>query len=65
MMATESFQRMSECLYDSNWPGLTPNLQKYFVLMIGNTQQPIYYSGFGLVVLNLEAFGKVREFYHK
>lgn len=58
-MATESFLQMSECLYESNWPVLAPNLQKYFVIMIGNTQQPIYYNGFGLVVLNLEAFGKV------
>lgn len=42
-IATESFVLMAECLYECNWINLTPKLQRYFVIMIGNAQRPIYY----------------------
>lgn len=58
-MATESYERMSECLYECNWVNLSPKLQKYIVIIITNAQRPIYYDGFGVAVLNLETFNKV------
>lgn len=60
-MATESYEKMSSCLYDCNWVGLPPKLQKHFVIMIANAQQPLYYHGFGMMVLNLESFTKVQN----
>lgn len=59
-MATESFEQMANSLYEINWPELPIRLQKYIILMIGNAQRPIYYHGFGMAVLNLETFGKVK-----
>lgn len=52
---------MTANLYDSNWPELTFELQKYFILMIENSQRPLQYTGFGLSILNLETFSAVRE----
>lgn len=58
-MATESFAEMAECLFESNWQSLPVRLQKYFVLMIGYAQRQMCYSGYGMVVLNLETFTQV------
>lgn len=56
--ATESFEKMSHCLYEFNWQQLPINLQKYLIVMIGNTQRPLYYQGLGICVLDLETFAK-------
>lgn len=58
-MATESFEKLNDCVYDVNWYELPIGLQKYFILMIQNTQRPIFYYGFGVAVLNLETFTDV------
>lgn len=58
-MATESFGQMTECLFGYSWYELPVDLQKYFVLMIANAQQPMFYNGFKIAVLNLETFTKV------
>lgn len=58
--ATDNFGGMSDCLYNADWYELTVGLQKYFIIMIRNTQKPLYYHGLGIVVLNLETFCKVR-----
>lgn len=63
-MATESYEKMGDCLYESNWIELSPKLQKYLVIIIGNTHKPVYYSGFGLVVLNLLTFNKVGQSFY-
>lgn len=60
-MATESFEAMSDCLYESNWPELPIELQKYFILMIQNAQRPLYYHGFEIAVLKMETFCKVSQ----
>lgn len=60
-MATEYFRRMSNCLYQSKWEALPVDLQKYFVVLIGNTQKPIHYHGFRIAVLNLETFLTVSQ----
>lgn len=58
-LATESFEKMAYCLYESNWYGLSVDLQKNFILMIENAQIPIFYHGFEMLVLNLETFTQV------
>lgn len=60
-MATESFIEMADCLFESNWQSLPIHLQKYFILMINNVQKPLFYSGYGIIILNLETFTKVRH----
>lgn len=59
-LATESFEKMNNCLYDINWPDLPIDLQKSLIMMITNAQIPLYYHGFGMVHLKLETFCKVR-----
>lgn len=59
-MATESFKKMTDCVYESVWPDLPIPLQKYFILMIQNTQKTVFYHGFGMLKLNLETFRKVK-----
>lgn len=58
-LATESFERMANSFYESNWQLLPIELQKYILLTIRNMQKPFHYHGFGLVPLNLETFCKV------
>lgn len=60
-MAIESYAKMADCLFECNWHELSPDLQKYLVIMIANAQKPTYYHGFELAVLNLETFTKVRD----
>lgn len=59
-LATKSFESIADCLYETNWQDLPIDMQKHFILMIANYQKPIYYHGFGIAVLNLETFVKVR-----
>lgn len=60
--ATESFNKMTDALYESKWLDFTPKERKYFVIAITNTQRPLYYHGFNIMVLNLESFTNVRHF---
>lgn len=65
-LATDSFGSMAVCMFESNWQDLPVDLQKYFILVIGNAQRPLFYHGSGLAVLNLETFTKVlTSFYQK
>lgn len=58
-LATESYAKMADCVYDSNWYKMPLNLQKYLVLMIANAQAPLHYHGFKIAVLSLETLTKV------
>lgn len=60
-LATESFEKMADCLYESNWMDLNVGLQKYLILMIANTQRPIYYHGFRIAILDSTTFIVVRN----
>lgn len=60
-LATDCYEKMNKCLFESNWQALSIDLQKYFILMIGNTQKPLYY-GFNIATLNLETFCAVSCF---
>lgn len=63
-MATESFEKMLICVYESNWYELPLDLQRALVIISINSQQVYYYHGFGIAVLNLETFAKVSsQFY--
>ena len=58
-IATESYSTMADSTYEINWHDLPVRHQKYVMIMIQNMQRPLYYHGFGVVVLNLETFTKV------
>lgn len=53
---TESYENIGQHLFESDWQQLPVNLQKYILLMIQNTQIPLRYNGFGVIVLNLQTF---------
>lgn len=55
-LSTESYEKMSDTLYESNWPKLSVTIQKHIIVMIANMQKPRYYSGFGMVNLHLGTF---------
>lgn len=58
-MATSFFEKMSDSLYECNWHELPIEMQKPLILMIQNTQKPIYFSGFEVILLKLETFCEV------
>lgn len=57
--ATESYAIMAKCLYESNWLEMSIDLKKYLILMIQNTQKPVFYSAYGVARLDLETFAQV------
>lgn len=63
-LATDSYERMPECLYKSDWHELSLDLQKKCLFMIQNMQKPVVYHGFGIAVLNLQTFIKARRNEH-
>lgn len=50
---------ISDSYYNSNWPKLPSEQQKFFIIMIANAQRPLRYHGFGLAFLDLNTFLKV------
>lgn len=58
-IATDSFGKMADCLYEANWLGLSIELKRYFVLAIGNAHRPLFYHGFGIAILNLDTLTNV------
>lgn len=59
--ATESFENMSDLLYETIWPDLPTNIQKDFIIMMANMQRPIHYHGFNVFILSLKTFVAVRS----
>lgn len=58
-LSAESFEKMADCVYEMRWQMLPLRLQKYVVVMIENTQKPLYYHGFKIIKLQLNTFVKV------
>lgn len=58
-LATISYEKMPDRLFEMNWHEQPNELQKFFILMIANSQKPVYYHGFEVAKLNLETFVNV------
>lgn len=58
-IATESYEKICDCVFNLKWYRLSIRQQKYFVLMIQNMHKPFYYHGFGITYLNLDTFSTV------
>lgn len=59
-LASDRYLAMANILFESKWYCLPLEMQKYFLLMIGNAQQNLYYHGFDLARLNLQTYCQVR-----
>lgn len=53
-LVTDNYLLFADYAYEINWYKLSPDLQKIFILIISNSQQPLYYNGFGIMNLKLE-----------
>lgn len=60
-MATDSFDKMCDCLFECKWFECHTDMQKYFILLMVNAQRPLQYDGSGIIILNLQTYGKVNE----
>lgn len=58
-MAHDSFEQMSDCLYECDWHVFSYDVKRHILFMITNIQRPLYYHGFGVAILELETFVKV------
>lgn len=63
-LATESFEDMCNCLYEFKWHKLPVKQQKYIIPMMVTAQRPLYYHGFGIIILNLETFCNVKKIHN-
>lgn len=57
--ATERIRSIDSIVYNANWRNYPPELQKYFILIIAQSQSNINFNGFNLLSCSLEAFAKV------
>lgn len=57
--ATDSYAKMTDYLMQLEWYEYPNGLQKYLILMIANTQTPVFYHGFNIAVLDLGTFTQV------
>lgn len=62
MVVTDNALKYADIIFDSDWRRIPNDLQKYYIIMIGETQRPIYLDGYGIIRVSLEAFSKVRLF---
>lgn len=58
-LATDSFENMSDCVYNASWQQFDVELKKYVIFMIQNAQRSLYFHGYGMLTLNLETFTQV------
>lgn len=56
---TENCLKFANVLYKTEWYNTSVKMQRYFVLMIANAQKELCYSGFGIVLMNIETFSTV------
>lgn len=60
-LSTEKYEQMSDCSYESKWNELPIELQKFYVIIIGVGQRPLFYHGYGMIYLNLQTFTRVSK----
>lgn len=58
-LTTEILLKINEWLYNSNWHDLQNEHQQFYIMLIANSQRPLYFHGFGIANLTLENYAKV------
>lgn len=61
-VVTENALKYADALFDLDWYTMPNEFQKFFIIMIGETQRPIYLHGYGLIRLSLDGFMRVNDF---
>lgn len=56
---TERYDALPDHLFHSRWYSLPIELQMYFILLLVNTQEPLYFHGLGMYILNMGTFSAV------
>lgn len=56
---TGNFSQFPRYFFQSKWYKLPAHYQKYYILIVANSNIQIAFVGFGVVTLNLETFMKV------
>lgn len=56
---TERYDELPDSLFDSKWYKLPNRLQKYFILLLSYTQEPLFFDGLGIYALNMGTFTTV------
>lgn len=55
----ESFENISNLLYEADWMKQPNQLKKTLLLMMQYAQQPMFYTTFGGFPLNVDTLGRV------
>lgn len=58
-LVSDRFNQLPDHLFHSKWYELSNGLRKFYILMIQNAQQPLFFDGLGIYTLNLESFSIV------
>lgn len=56
---TERVMSLGDAIYNSNWYEYPRGMAKYPILIIAQSQTPIYFFGYGLFRCTLEVYGRV------
>lgn len=56
---TDRFDRLPNHLFQSRWYDLPIRMQKYFILLLADAQNPLIFYGLGIYALDLETFTSV------
>lgn len=60
-ISTDCFQQLVNCIYEANWLEQRPSLRKTLILIMTNAQRPLYYHGFGFIIMNMGTFTQVNS----
>lgn len=63
-LVTDRFARVPNHLFNTKWYDLPVEVQKHFILLLANTQQPLFFHGFGIYILDLEKFASVSGIFY-
>lgn len=62
-VATTRLSSIAYYAYETTWNDYPLELQKYMILIIARSQEPVYYTGFNFVNCTLQALGKVFQLF--
>lgn len=57
--AIDRISNIQRCVYDLNWYNFSPELQKFIILIMAQSQRRIYFDGLNLIRCTLATFWKV------
>lgn len=58
-LATENVMKIPHCLFTSNWHELSNDSQKFYFMLLANSQRSMFFHGLGIMNSSLESYCKV------